>query len=133
MVYATNNQTNGHAGSGGRVRGNLFSATATTDMVSSDATEGVVYDHNNYFSTVALDANPFINAGINYASVAAWLAVEPTAISVNPQFIGGVNNPYDVGHAAIGLDIVPANVNIPNDYLSRPFASPATVGAYQRQ
>lgn len=134
MVLVSSNQTNGHVGANSKVSGNIFYSQVATNFVSAEATEGAVFDHNDYYSTAALGAAAWSISGTNYATLAAWkAAAEASAIAVDPQFNDIVNGDFDVNTAATGLDIVPVNAGVLMDFLNRPFASPASAGAYQRQ
>ncbi len=134
-ILISNNATNGHVGSGSVVTGNIcYVQVASGRYASVSSAEGVALSANDYFATVSLVTNPWQIDATGYGNLTAWRAAgEATAISADPQFINAANDNYDIGHGATALDIVPADAGIQLDYLSRPFASPATAGAYQRQ
>lgn len=133
LILVSNNQTNGHSGTGNLVTGNIFYSTVNTTMLNDAGTEGITYGYNDYYSTAGLATNPWAVGATNYATLSAWQAIESSAIAVNPTFINAANDNYDITTSTTGLNIVPADAAILTDFLGRNYASPATVGAYQKQ
>lgn len=135
--YVTENDANGHVSSGVDLSGGnniVLDGTSGSIVGYIDTTSTATFGYSNYYllNGATLDAAAFNYQGTTYGTITAWIAArEATAINVNPQFINATTHNYDVQSTSI--DIVPANVNVTTDYLSRTFANPASVGAYQKQ
>ena len=134
------NVTTGNNGSGSSFVGNLYaalglSAGSGAGQVRFSAVavnQNPTFVKNDYYSDTAIASGAWNYEASNYGTIAAWQAAhEADAINVNPQFINATTHNYDVQSTSI--DIVPANADVLTDYLGRAFASPASVGAYQKQ
>ncbi len=133
-ILVSNNVTNGHTGSGSAVVGNaIYVSIASGRYLTAETAENVGFTYNNYYAAAALVTNPWQLGAGGYSSLAAWKAAgEATAISIDPVFIAAGSDNYDVAGSST-LNVVPADGVVATDYLGRAYASPASVGAYQRQ
>lgn len=113
----------------------IYADTAITDyLVLVDASQAATFDHNLYYSTVALPSACFSYQGTTYDTVAAWAAArETTAIAGDPKLANPSNDNFLLGFGSAAAS-AGAPVFGVKDYTGRRYnPSQPSVGAYARR
>lgn len=100
-----------------------------------DSSQTGTFSKNNYFAPTAsaIVSGSWGYGSTNYSTLAGWQAIEPDATGLDPEFIQPSAGNYDLQPTSPMAGKVTANPKIVYDYMKRPFASPASVGAFERQ
>lgn len=132
MVQVTNNDvptvtnTSGAAFTANSLYASGLAASGT--MTSGETSQVITYLKNNYYGFSGA-VSPFRTLGVNYASLAAWQAVVPTATGVDPLMVNVASGDFDlIASSPLSGRITRTALT---DYAGSTFADPASAGAFE--